>query len=141
MNRKMNAMKPLLYTVALVIAITAFSCLKSGQNDYYIRTTGNVQIVNAFIPDTVNNMEIAEISATAEAYDACWSNLNFLLTKSSEFEYTLQAFGIYESYGDCPSLIVRADTTIALQVVHTGLYKFHIYKGPNDTETDTLIVK
>ena len=136
----MNIMKPLLYTVAVVIVITAVSCLKAGKNDYYIRTTGNVEIIHSFIPDSADINDVVQISATAEAYDACWSGLNFLLSKSSEFEYVLQAFGNYESYGECPALIVRADTVIAFPAVRAGLYKFHIYKGPDDTETDTLIV-
>ena len=137
----MEIMKSLIFTILVIIALIAISCLKMGQNDYYVRLTGNVEIVSSFIPDTVNNLDTVHISAVAEAYDACWSDLNFLLTNTSGTEYTLQAFGTYESYGDCPEMLIRADTTIALQVTHAGLYRFHIYKGPSEVLIDTLIVK
>jgi hypothetical protein len=134
-------MRPILYTIAVLIIFTALSCLKIGKNEYYLRMTGNVEIISHHIPDTVNMNDVVQISAVGQAYDACWSDINFLLTKTNDYEYTLQAFGTYESYGVCPEALVSGDTVITITAAHTGLYKFHVYKGPNDIETDTLIVK
>jgi hypothetical protein len=138
---KNQTMKPILYTVAVFILLAVFSCIKIGKNDYYISTTGNVEIVNYHIPDTANNNEVIQISAVAQAYNQCWSNINFQLTKTNDYEYILQALGTYVSYGSCADGLVTGDTVIPFTVTHTGLYKFQVYKGPYDIETDTLIVK
>ena len=134
-------MKTLLLTLITILTILLFSCLKLKKNEYYVRMTGRVEIVHTEIPDTVDNLSVAEIRASARATDACWSNLNFILVKESDFEYSLQAFGIYESYGNCPSATIGYDTVITLQPTLSGLYQFYIYKGPGDVEIDTMIVR
>jgi hypothetical protein len=130
-------MKPALF---MIIALLSFSCLKSNKNDYYIKVTSQVEIVHAEIPDTVVNNSAALIKANAQAPDGCWSNLRFLLSKSNDFEYTLEAYGIYESYGTCPEITVYGDTTISFLPTKIGLYKFYVFKSPNDIEIDTMIV-
>jgi len=127
--------------IYIIIAVVSVSCFKTGKNEYYVILTGPVEISHAEIPDTVDNMGLAQIKANAQAYDECWSNLNFTLTKANDFEYSLQAFGLYESYGICPEMMIYGDTTIAFQPTKTGLYKFNIYKSPNDIEIDTMIVR
>jgi hypothetical protein len=134
-------MKTIKAAIFGIIALLSVSCLKMNKNEYYIRMTSAVEIGIAQVPDTVDNNAAALITARAQAYDACWSNLTFLLTKNSDFEYSLQAFGLYESYGNCPQAIIYGDTTITFQPTQIGLYKFHIYKGPNNIETDTMIVR
>ncbi len=131
-------MKPVIY---IAIALLSLSCLKLSKNEYYIRMTGLVEIIHTEVPDTVDNMSFAQIKATAQATDGCWSDLNFMLIKNSDFEYSLQAFGVYESYGTCPTGMVYSDTTINVQPSLSGLYKFYIYKGPNEVEVDTMIVR
>jgi hypothetical protein len=129
-------MKKILF---LAIAVIAISCLKPAENSYYIRTTGRVEINHANIPDTaINNMSV-EIMATAKATNGCWSNLNFALTKKSDFEYSLEAFGTFESYGSCADTVIYADTTIVFKPTLTGLYKFIVYKY-DVPEKDTMIV-
>lgn len=130
-------MKTILF---LFIAFFAVSCIKSGENGYYIRTSGRVEIIQSDVPDTVINMQFTEIKASAKETNGCWSNLNFVLTKNSDFEYSLEAFGIFESYGTCPDIMVYGDTTIAFKPTQTGLYKFNIFKTQNVTVTDTMIV-
>jgi len=124
-----------------IIVLLILSCTNLNKNDYYVRLTSSVEISHIEVPDTVDNNAVALITARAQAYDACWSNLTFLLTKNSDFEYSLNAFGIYESYGSCPAMMVYGDTTITFQPAQIGLYKFYIYKGPNDTQVDTMIVR
>jgi hypothetical protein len=110
------------------------------EDTYYLRTTGRVEIIQVDIPDTTINLEFAEIIAKAKATNACWSNLTFNLTKKSDFEYFLEAFGIFESYGSCPDVMVYSDSTIPFKPTQTGLYKFYITKTQNEIETDTMIV-
>lgn len=124
----------------IIIAFFAVSCLKSGENSYYVRTSGRVEIIQSDVPDTAINMQFAEIKALAKETNGCWSNLNFVLTKNSDFEYSLEAFGTFESYGTCPDVMVYGDTTIAFKPTQTGLYKFFILKSQDVTVTDTMIV-
>jgi len=127
--------------INLIIVFLLVSCLKMGSSEYYVRFTGYVEISHATIPDTVNNMSVTHITATAKASNGCWRNLSFLLTKNSDFEYSLQAFGLYESTGTCPQNMVYQDTSIMFQPKDTGLYKFYVAKGENLTEIDTMIVR
>lgn len=131
-------MKPFIY---IILAFLSVSCWKLNQDENYVRLTGSVEISHTQIPDTVDNMGFAQIKAQARAINGCWSNLNFLLTRTDEFDYSLQAFGIYESYGTCPDVMVYGDTIITIQPTRAGLYKFYIYKGPNDVDIDTMIVR
>lgn len=130
-------MKKILY---VVIALIAVSCLKTGQNSYYIKTTGRVEITQAVIPDTVTNNQYTQIMARAEESNGCWSGLNFKLTKNNDFDYSLEAFGVYESNGYCEDIMVYGDTTIAFKPTQPGIYKFQVFKNPTETVIDTMIV-
>ena len=127
--------------IYVLIAIMSLSCSKIFKNDFYMIMTGPVEISHAEIPDTIDNMAFAQIKANAQAPDGCWRNLNFVLTKTAEYEYSLQAFGVFESFGTCPNIMVYGDTTISLQLTQSGLYKFYVSKNPNDFEIDTMIVR
>jgi hypothetical protein len=72
--------------------------------------------------------------------NGCWSDLNFKLTKTGDLTYSLEAFGIYESYGSCPDVMVYGDTTIAFKPTMSGKYVFHIYKNATETLSDTMTV-
>jgi hypothetical protein len=130
-------MKTLVY---FAIALLTVSCLKTGENTYYIRTTGRVEIKQAYIPDTAIVNQTIDLEARAEASNACWSNLSFVLTKKTNFEYSLDAFGTFESTGYCEPLKVNGDTTIAFKPTLTGQYIFKITKSETETVSDTLNV-
>jgi hypothetical protein len=134
---KPSLMKKVIY---LVIALLATSCLKPGENSYYIMTTGRVEIIQSEIPDTGIINQFAELKARAEESNGCWSNLNFVLTKKSDFEYTLEAFGVFESYGICEDIKVYGDTTIPFKPTKEGLYKFQITKSETVTVVDSMVV-
>ena len=127
--------------ICLIIALSLVSCLNMGKNDYYVRLTGPVEISHVVIPDTVTNNTYVQIAANAQAHNGCWSNLNFLLNKTGNFEYTIQAFGTYESNGSCTDVMVYGDTSIVFLPTATGLYKFYVTKNESVTEIDTMIVK
>jgi len=127
--------------IFLLIVLMSVSCMKLSKNEYYIRVTGEVEIVHAMIPDTVDNLTDNQISANSKAPNGCWSNLTFQLTEVNDFEYSLKAFGIYESFGTCAEGIVYGDSVIAFKPTKTGLYKFNVYKGPTEIEIDTMIVR
>jgi hypothetical protein len=126
--------------VYIVISLIAISCLKKGENGYYIRTTGRVEITHVVIPDTVTNNQYTEIMAWAEASNGCWSDLNFILTKTDDFEYSLEAYGIFESTGYCEDIIVLGDSTIVFKPTVAGKYLFKVTKSETEIETDTMNV-
>jgi hypothetical protein len=129
-------------TVAyLIIALLAISCLKKGENSYYIKTAGQIGITQADIPDSAIINQYVELKARTEQSNACWSHLNFKLTKKSDYEYSLDAFGVFESNGYCEDIKVYGDTTIAFKPEKTGKFVFKIAKSETVTESDTMYVK
>jgi hypothetical protein len=134
-------MKSVLFTLIFLIAISVAACFDLGKDQYYVKLTGAVNITNIHIPDTINVNDTAPIILKAEAYDACWSDLRFLLSKINDFEYTVQALGTYESSGNCPTATVTGDSTISFKGTKAGIYRFSFYKSAEVTEIDTLVVK
>jgi hypothetical protein len=135
---KMNSVKPAIF---LIVVFVTISCSDLKNSGYYVSFTAPVEITNVSIPDTVTNMTQTHIMAHAEAFSGCWKYIYFSLDKSDNFEYTLHAFGAYESYGSCSAVMVTRDTSILFQPTQTGLYKFYIIKGEFETVIDTMIVK
>ncbi len=125
----------------IILVFIALSCSSLNNNGYYLLTTGYVPIKTVHIPDTVKLADIAQISAHAEEDNGCWSNLHFTLEKRTDFNYSLQAYGTFESYGTCPSVMVMADTIIDFKPALAGMYIFYITRDPYDIVTDTLIVQ
>jgi hypothetical protein len=134
----MYILKPAICLTILLLAVSCFNMKNSG---YYVKFTGQVEITNVHIADTVSNMSQTQILANAMAENGCWKNLKFILTKESDFEYDIAAYGIFESYGSCPEFKVYGDTSITFQPTMPGLYKFYVAKRENETEIDTMIVK
>jgi hypothetical protein len=124
----------------LVIGLLAISCLKQGENSYYVRTTARAPIVLVDIPDTTTVNQYTEITARAEVPNGCWHDLSFTLTDRSDFEYDLEAFGVFESTGFCEDIKISADTTIAFKPTKTGIYKFNVAKSQDLIVADTMIV-
>jgi hypothetical protein len=129
------------YVILLLMVLMSVSCMKLSKNEYYIRATYEVEIVHAIIPDTVDNLTDNHIAANSKAPNGCWSNLTFQLTEDNDFEYSLRAFGLYESFGTCSEGIVYGDSVITFKPTKTGLYKFNVYKGPTEVVIDTMIVR
>jgi len=135
--QKMNLMKSIgLFLLALV----AVSCWKLNDSGSYILTSGRVEITQSDIPENATVNQLTEIKARAEESNGCWSNLNFILTKNNNFDYSLEAFGRYESTGTCPEIKVYGDTTIAFKPTSSGIYKFHVTKSQYEIVTDTMVV-
>ncbi len=131
-------MKTILLFAALFLLAT--SCLKESSNSYYSKKTDGVDIIATYIPDTATNQEQLQISARAAAENGCWSDLYFKLIKDTEFDYTLKAYGTFESSGVCPAGMIYKDTTIAFQPINKGTYLFHITRVPYEEVVDTMIV-
>lgn len=109
--------------------------------DRYVKKLEIVDIVQTVIPNTTSYLEDLQIQAKAQAYNGCWSNLYVELKKTKEFEYTLKAYGTYESFGVCPELLVTKDTVFNFQPTQKGTYFFHISRMANYVDIDTLIVE
>lgn len=128
-------------TVAFfIIALLALSCLKQGQNSYYIKTTAQIGITHAVIPDSGIVNHDVDLRAGTEQSNSCWSNLSFVLTKISDYEYSLDAFGVYESTGTCEDIKVYGDTTIAFKPDKAGIFVFKISKSETEVQSDTMYV-
>lgn len=129
-------MKVILFAFLIFMTI---SC--QDKMDRYVVKYEMVDINKTLIPDTTVNLDILEIKAKAQADNGCWSNLYFELKKTSEFEYSLKAYGKYESFGACDDVIITKDTTIRFQPMQKGTYLFHISRIPGETVTHTMIVE
>jgi hypothetical protein len=121
-----------------LLAVVVLSCTEPA--DRYVKRFDMVDISKRLIPDTTFNLDIMEIKAKAQAENGCWRKLYFELKKTKDFEYTLKAYGTYESFGICSARLVYQDTVIAFQPKQKGTYLFHISRVPNKTEIDTMIV-
>ena len=125
---------------ALIICVLAI-ILSSCSDDNCEKQVGMVGIAEWTIPDTVLNFENSQIIVKAVASNGCWSNLYLELNEINEFEYSLKAYGTYESCGACPDIMVYHDTIIDLQPMQRGSYIFNISELPDRQIIDTIIVK
>lgn len=122
-------------TLILLIFIIC-SCSK----DENIKRTFIVNISETQIQKTSVLADKIEIKAIAVESNGCWKDLHFVLTKENEFNYSLKAFGTFESNGACPTVMVFKDTIINFIPTLKGKYFFHINDKPYKVKTDTLIV-
>lgn len=124
-----------------ILAALTISCIKLRDNSYFVSTVENIGVSQYILPDTTINQQVAHITARSEQYTDCWSNLYFELTKDSEYEYSLNAYGHFITTGTCLEKKIYGDTTISFTPPKPGLYKFNIIKGYNNVVIDTMIVK
>lgn len=127
-----------LFFFTILVCVVA-SCKEPA--DHYVKRFDPVEINKILIPDSAYSMEYIQIRAKAQAYNSCWSNLYFELKKTRDFEYSIKAFGVYESFGVCGDMIVSRDTAIDFRPQEKGIYLFHISRTPDEVDTDTLIVE
>jgi len=125
--------------VYLVLLVFISSCL--GDNEYYVKRTDLVHITEVSIPDSAMVEDTVEITATAQENNGCWRDLNFSFQKVSDTIYALAAYGTFESYGTCASVIVNQDTVIDFIPLYKGVYLFHVARNAYVSEVDTMIVE
>ncbi|MGE5393787.1 MAG: hypothetical protein ACM3P1_03530 [Candidatus Saccharibacteria bacterium] len=124
--------------LVLLIVCLMVSCEDPG--DKYVKRFDRVDISKTAIPDTAINQEYLQIRAKAQADNGCWSHLYFELKKTKDFEYTLKAYGTYESFGICPDKVVTKDTVMNFLPKQTGIYRFLISGEDGKTEKDSIVV-
>jgi hypothetical protein len=129
-------MKLFLY---LSILFSLASCV--AKDDNYFKKTDIIEISKYSIPDSSKVFDTIQIEARAEEPNACWKNLNFVLSKDSDFHYKLRAYGTYESTGICAIIMVFKDTLIGFSPTQKGMYLFYVNETPSKINIDTLIVK
>ena len=129
-------MKVLLFALLVSVAV---SCKDPG--DRYVKRFDMVEISKTLIPDTVVQLDYMQIRAKAQAENGCWSHLYFELKKIKDFEYTLKAYGTFESFGICADRVVTQDSIFYFQPTEKGTYLFHISRKANEVDVDTLIVE
>lgn len=127
-----------LFLFAILVCVVG-SCKEPG--DRYVKRFDPVEINRIQMPDTAYSMESIQIRAKAQAYNSCWRKLYFELKKTRDFEYSVKAFGVYESFGVCGDIIVSRDTVINFRPQVKGTYLFHISRTPTEVDIDTLIVE
>ncbi len=129
-------MRSILYSLSLIFLLT--SCMND--DDYYVKRTDYVPITEVNIPDSSVVSDTIQIEAVAEADNGCWRNLTFAFDSIADTTYTLSAYGIYESEGTCPEVIVTADTIIDFIPQTVGKYLFYVARNSYQSTIDTLIV-
>lgn len=127
-----------LFFFAILVCVVV-SCKEPA--DRYVKRFDPVEINAILVPDSAYSMEQIPIRAKAQAYNSCWRRLYFELKKTKDFEYSLKAFGVYESFGVCGEKIVTRDTVIYFRPQVKGTYLFHISRTPTEVDIDTLIVE
>ncbi|HLN72568.1 MAG: hypothetical protein ACM3O8_12835 [Methylococcaceae bacterium] len=125
-------------TVFLILVCLIICC--KDPSDRYVKRFDKVDISKTSIPDTAVNQEFLQIRAKAQAENGCWSHLYFELKKTKDFEYTLKAYGTYESFGICPDKVVTKDTVIDFLPKQAGTYRFLISAESGKTEKDSIVV-
>lgn len=124
--------------ILLIIILLSLSC---SRDDNYVKGIGRVGFREVIIPDTVTGLDNVQIFTIAEATDGCWSNLYLELKKIKEFEYSIKAFGTYESSGACICRMVYSDSVINFQPNQRGIYLFKISQLPYRVVIDTMVVE
>lgn len=124
--------------VLLILIFILISCSKNENSD---RNIGMVGICEVIIPDTVTSLEKIQVYAKAEATNGCWGNLHLELNKVNEFEYSIKAFGTFESSGACPEVMVYKDSVLDFQPMQKGICIFKISQSPNLIVIDTLVIE
>lgn len=127
-----------LFFFAILVGVVV-SCKEPG--DRYVKRFDPVEINAIQMPDSAISMDYIHIRAKAQAYNSCWRKLYFELKKTKDFEYSIKAFGVYESFGVCSDKIVSRDTVIYFRPQVKGTYLFHISRTPTEVDTDTLMVE
>ena len=126
--------------IAVTIVFTIESC-NAKNNNYYTKTDA-IDISNYSIPDSTGVFDTIRIGAHAEEPNGCWGNLNFVLSKTKDFEYKLKAFGTFVNNGEaCPNVMVFKDTFINFSPSQAGVYFFYISNTPSTMIIDSLIVR
>ena len=118
-----------------------FSSCNNLDGGSYSSFTDWVNVIESHVPDSTLAGQEIMISAKAQAPNGCWSGLTLYMSKYSQFIYTVNARGAYESYdGFCPGIVISADTTFKFTPDSAGLYVF-VFQSPSlESEYDTLIV-
>ncbi len=121
-----------------IFFISLVSCQQ--ERDFYLKRTDIVPISGYIIPETMGLSDTVQISATAEAPNGCWNNLNFVYKEISDSIFTLTAYGIFETTGTCPEGIVTKDTTFDFIPKKAGANLFYITENSYTIQVDTIFV-
>lgn len=81
------------------------------------------------------------IFARATADNGCWSNINFRLEERSDREYDLFALADFETFGECPAIVVSGDTTLTITFTEPHNYIIRVWMSSTKYELDTIKVK
>jgi hypothetical protein len=122
-----------------VLALGLFSC--SMKSDNFYSSTDVIEIKNYTLPDTAILFDTVRITAHSEEPNGCWSDLNFVLSKTNDSTYRIKAFGSFTNNGGiCPDGKVSRDTVFEFIPVLKGRCYFYITQ-PTFATIDTLFVK
>jgi hypothetical protein len=125
------------YFILLLCIFIATSCAKIGNT--FIKTD-YINISDYMIPAHAALSDTVKLSVRAQADNGCWRNLLVYLNKESHLNYSIKAYGTYESKGACPIKLVYKDTVINFIPADTGMYLFYVYDTPLTYKSDTLTV-
>ena len=80
------------------------------------------------------------ISVRASAENGCWSNIHFRLEERSEREYDIFAMADFETFGECPTIVVSGDTVLTFTPLEPHNYFIKVWMSTTKYEQDTIVV-
>lgn len=124
--------------IMLMISALLTSCnLDPGHTVY---TNVVIPIDERQVPETgVANQPVNIYVSTAED-NGCWSNIRFSITARDEREFEVWAVADFESDGQCPDVIVSADSTLTFTPTRTGNHVITFWMTPTISVRDTVVV-
>ncbi len=81
------------------------------------------------------------IFARATADNGCWSNINFRLEERNDREYDLFALADFETFGECPDVVVSGDTVLTITFPEPHDYIIRVWMSSSKYELDTIKVR
>ena len=122
----------------LLIAALLTSCnLDPG---YTMYTDLVIPIEERSVPETGVVNQPVNIYVIAAAYNGCWSNIHFYLTQKDDRQYEIWAAADFESTGQCPDVIISAETILTFTPARTGDHVISFRMTPEISERDTVVI-
>lgn len=109
----------------------------AGSNNH-VNARFPVKISEIVIPMAGQLNRDTEIHLKAEATNGCYENLEITMTEIDARHFLFKATVFFETFGDCPTVMVYTDTIIYFRPTLTGKYYFQTNEEPFQIIRDTL---
>ena len=123
-----------------LLSLAALTMLASCNLDppYTIYNNVLIPIDERTVPEIAYVDIPMSIYAHASVDNGCWSNIRFIFNDNGEHRFDLFALADFESTGECPTVIVTADTTISFKPETVGDHIVTVWFDQFNYEVDTI---